>query len=85
MTETALFCGAGGLAGSHLVKRSKPEGFRFRWVDLKSPDFAEAEACTFVAADPRSGSAGQLTANMLIRNKLGRPSSAAVAVRVAKI
>ncbi|MFO7865235.1 MAG: NAD-dependent epimerase/dehydratase family protein [Candidatus Aminicenantes bacterium] len=49
----ALVCGAGGLIGSHMVKRLKQEGYWVRGVDLKYPPFAPTEADDFIIGDLR--------------------------------
>jgi nucleoside-diphosphate-sugar epimerase len=49
----ALVCGAGGSIGSHLVKRSKNEGFWVRGVDLKYLEFSPTAADDFVIGDLR--------------------------------
>ena len=52
-TKFSLVCGAGGFIGSHLVKRLKNEGYWVRGVDLKYPEFSEANADDFVIGDLR--------------------------------
>ncbi len=51
--KCALVCGAGGLIGSHPIKRLKGEGFWVRGVDLKYPQFSETPANDFVVGDLR--------------------------------
>ena len=51
--KTALVLGAGGLIGSHLVKKLKSEGFWVRGVDLKYPEHWETAADDFVIGDLR--------------------------------
>ena len=51
--KTALVMGAGGFIGSHMVKRLKKEGYWFRGVDLKYPEFSKTEADHFVICDLR--------------------------------
>jgi GDP-D-mannose 3',5'-epimerase len=51
--KRAIVCGAGGFIGSHLVKRLKSEGYWVRGVDLKTPEFSETAADSFVVADLR--------------------------------
>src|SRR5260370_9360478 len=51
--KAALVCGAGGVIGSHLVRRLKREGFFVRGVDLKFPEFSATEADDFVVGDLR--------------------------------
>lgn len=53
MAKKALVCGAGGFIGHHMVRRLKKEGFWVRGVDLKYPEFSEAEADDFVIGDLR--------------------------------
>ena len=48
-----LVCGAGGLIGSHLVKRLKKEGFWVRGTDLKFPMFSPTQADDFLVGDLR--------------------------------
>ena len=36
-TKTALVLGAGGLIGTHMVKRLRSEGYWVRGVDVKRP------------------------------------------------
>jgi nucleoside-diphosphate-sugar epimerase len=49
----ALVCGAGGLIGSHLVKRLKAEGYWVRGADQKLPEFAPTGADEFLHIDLR--------------------------------
>ena len=56
MTErikTALVLGAGGFIGSHMVKRLRSEGYWVRGVDLKRPEFSEAQSNEFIQGDLR--------------------------------
>ena len=39
--RTALVLGAGGIIGSHMVKRLRSEGYWVRGVDLKYPEYAK--------------------------------------------
>ena len=52
-TKTALVLGAGGFIGSHMVKRLLSEGYWVRGVDLKYPEFSQAEANEFIRGDLR--------------------------------
>ena len=52
-TKTALVLGAGGFIGSHMVKRLRSEGYWVRGVDLKYPEFSQAEANEFIRGDLR--------------------------------
>ena len=52
-TKTALVLGAGGFIGSHMVKRLRSEGYWVRGVDLKYPEFSQAEANEFITGDLR--------------------------------
>ncbi len=52
--KTALVCGAGGMIGSHMVKRLKSEGYWVRGVDLKQPEFSKTEADEFIIGDLRN-------------------------------
>ena len=54
--KVALTCGAGGVIGSHLVKRLKRHGFWVTGVDLKYPQFDETAADDFVIVDLRNQS-----------------------------
>jgi nucleoside-diphosphate-sugar epimerase len=49
--KTALVLGAGGFIGSHIVKRSKEEGYWVRGIDLKHPDFSMSKADEFIIKD----------------------------------
>ena len=51
--RAALFCGAGGFIGGHLVKSLKAGGSWVRGVDLKCHEYAETEADDFVLGDLR--------------------------------
>ena len=51
--KTALVLGAGGFIGSHMVKRLLSEGYWVRGVDLKYPEFSQAEANEFIRGDLR--------------------------------
>jgi nucleoside-diphosphate-sugar epimerase len=51
--KTALVLGAGGFIGSHLVRRLKKDGYWVRGVDLKKPEFSQADADHFVIGDLR--------------------------------
>lgn len=51
--KTALVLGAGGLIGSHLVKRLKEDGFIVRGVDLKYPEHWKTYADQFIIGDLR--------------------------------
>ena len=51
--KTALVLGAGGFIGSHMVKRLRAEGYWVRGVDLKYPEFSQAEANEFIRGDLR--------------------------------
>lgn len=51
--KKAVVCGAGGVIGSHLVKRLKSEGMWVRGVDLKFPEFAQTQADDFIEGDLR--------------------------------
>jgi len=51
--KTALVLGAGGLIGSHLVKRLKEDGFIVRGVDLKYPEYWKTYADQFIIGDLR--------------------------------
>ena len=51
--KTALVLGAGGFIGSHMVKRLRSEGYWVRGVDLKYPEFSQAEANEFIRGDLR--------------------------------
>ena len=51
--KTALVLGAGGFIGSHMVKRLLSEGYWVRGVDLKYPEFSQAEANDFIRGDLR--------------------------------
>lgn len=53
--KRALVLGAGGMIGSHMVKRLKSEGYWVRGVDLKYPEFSKTEADEFVIEDLRYG------------------------------
>jgi GDP-D-mannose 3', 5'-epimerase len=55
-TMTALVCGAGGLIGSHLVRRLKHDGFWVRGVDLKYNEYWETDEDDFVIGDLRDQS-----------------------------
>ena len=52
--KTALVLGAGGFIGSHLVTRSKSEGYFVVGADLKYPEFSETKADKFHLLDLRS-------------------------------
>ncbi|MGB5705777.1 MAG: NAD-dependent epimerase/dehydratase family protein [Arenicellales bacterium] len=52
----ALVCGAGGFIGNHLVSRFKSDGYWFRGVDNKSPEFSRSDADEFVVRDLRDPS-----------------------------
>jgi len=52
MKKALVYC-AGGLIGSHLVKRLKGEGCWVRGVDLKYPEFGATAADDFVIGDLR--------------------------------
>ena len=49
--KTALVLGAGGMIGSHMVKRLVSEGYWVRGVDLKAPEFSKTQADEFVYGD----------------------------------
>ena len=49
--KTALVLGAGGMIGSHMVKRLVSEGYWVRGVDLKAPEFSQTQAHEFVYGD----------------------------------
>ena len=49
--KTALVLGAGGMIGSHMVKRLVSEGYWVRGVDLKAPEFSKTQAHEFVYGD----------------------------------
>ena len=51
--KKALVLGAGGVIGSHMVKRLRAEGYWVRGVDLKFPEFSEHQANEFVLGDLR--------------------------------
>ncbi len=42
--KTALVIGAGGLIGSHMVKRLREEGYWVRGVDVNYPEFSNSAA-----------------------------------------
>jgi nucleoside-diphosphate-sugar epimerase len=52
--KKALVLGAGGVIGSHMVKRLKSEGYWVRGVDLKSPEFSTSAADDFIIGDLRN-------------------------------
>ena len=49
--KSALVCGAGGMIGSHMVKRLVSEGYWVRGVDLKYPEFSSTQAQEFIIGD----------------------------------
>jgi len=51
--KKALVCGAGGFAGTHLVRQLKKEGYFVRGVDIKKPDFSKTAADEFKLLDLR--------------------------------
>ena len=51
--KKVLVCGAGGLIGSHLVRRLKADGLWVRAVDLKRPEFSPTAADEFIVGDLR--------------------------------
>ncbi|MCF8095117.1 MAG: NAD-dependent epimerase/dehydratase family protein [Desulfobacteraceae bacterium] len=53
MSKQVLVTGAGGLIGSHLVRKLKEDGCWVRGVDLKYPEFWETMADDFVIGDLR--------------------------------
>lgn len=48
-----LVCGAGGFIGSHLVERLKSQGHYIVGADLKTPEFSETVADSFLICDLR--------------------------------
>ena len=50
-TKKALVCGAGGIIGSHKVKKLNLEGYWVRGADVKEPDFSGTEADEFLTGD----------------------------------
>lgn len=53
MTKNVLVLGAGGLIGTHLVRRLSAEVGRVHGADLKRPEFSTSAADRFTIADLR--------------------------------
>lgn len=63
MTNALVF-GAGGLIGSHLVKRLKSMGYWVRAVDIKEPEFSKSPADEYLLLDLTSYDAVKKSVSM---------------------